>query len=243
MAPVFGHGRLRLYLLRLLAEGPRHGYELIRLLEERFMGLYQPSAGTIYPRLSKLTEEGLVIQTQQGGRKVYEITDAGRAEVAARKEELDELDAEINASMHGVAEDVREEVQGTVRDMQRALQEAAVSLRRDKRAQQRDERNRQFSLHADDWARPAWTRSEQGGLSAREKPRPSGSTPLARDLQRRIESFADHAQELTRSCVPTAEQYAACDEALTHALSRLRSIMDPPADATADATANAEPTT
>ncbi|MFC7481223.1 helix-turn-helix transcriptional regulator [Luedemannella flava] len=49
MSAVFSHGRLRLYLLKLLGGGPRHGYELIRLLENRFLGLYAPSAGTIYP--------------------------------------------------------------------------------------------------------------------------------------------------------------------------------------------------
>ena len=60
MPPVFAHGRLRLYLLKLLDEAPRHGYEVIRLLEERFQGLYAPSAGTVYPRLAKLEAEGLV---------------------------------------------------------------------------------------------------------------------------------------------------------------------------------------
>ena len=82
MPPVFAHGRLRLYLLKLLDEAPRHGYEVIRLLEERFQGLYAPSAGTVYPRLAKLEAEGLVTHATEGGRKVYSITDAGRAELA-----------------------------------------------------------------------------------------------------------------------------------------------------------------
>ena len=60
MSPVFGHGRLRLYLLKLLDESPRHGYEVIRLLQDRFLGVYSPSPGTIYPRLARLEEEGLV---------------------------------------------------------------------------------------------------------------------------------------------------------------------------------------
>src|SRR5438445_501198 len=60
MSAVFSHGRLRLYLLKLLAEGPKHGYELIRLLENRFLGLYAPSAGTIYPRLQRMEAEALV---------------------------------------------------------------------------------------------------------------------------------------------------------------------------------------
>ena len=60
MTAVFRHGALRLYLLRLLDEHPRHGYEVISLLEDRFLGLYAPSAGTVYPRLAKLETEGLV---------------------------------------------------------------------------------------------------------------------------------------------------------------------------------------
>ena len=54
MTAVFSHGRLRLYLLKLLDDGPKHGYELIRLLEDRFHGHYAPSAGTIYPRLQRM---------------------------------------------------------------------------------------------------------------------------------------------------------------------------------------------
>src|ERR1700734_1635772 len=58
MSPVFRHGRLRLYLLKLLDEAPRHGYEVIRLLQDRFMGVYAPSPGTIYPRLARLGRAG-----------------------------------------------------------------------------------------------------------------------------------------------------------------------------------------
>ena len=88
MSAVFSHGRLRLYLLKLLDEGPKHGYELIRLLENRFHGLYAPSAGTIYPRLARMEADGLITHTAAGGRKVYEITDAGRAELRRAAGEL-----------------------------------------------------------------------------------------------------------------------------------------------------------
>ena len=81
MSPVFRHGRLRLYLLKLLDEAPRHGYEVIRLLQDRFMGVYAPSPGTIYPRLARLEEEGLVTHDEADGRKIYRITDKGRAEI------------------------------------------------------------------------------------------------------------------------------------------------------------------
>jgi len=129
MAPVFSHGRLRLYLLKLLAEGPKHGYELIRLLENRFLGLYAPSAGTIYPRLARLSAEGLVTHAAAGGRKVYEITDAGRAELAQRAGELAELEREIHASvadLSSLATEIEQQVSGSARDIKRELREAAA---------------------------------------------------------------------------------------------------------------------
>ena len=79
MAPVFAHGALRLYLLALLESGPKHGYELIKALNERFGGTYSPSAGTIYPRLGKLQDEGLVATEAAGRRTNYSITEAGLA--------------------------------------------------------------------------------------------------------------------------------------------------------------------
>lgn len=130
MAPVFGHGRLRLYLLKLLEEAPRHGYEVIRLLEERFQGLYAPSAGTVYPRLAKLEAEGLVTHATEGGRKVYSITDAGRAELAGRRDELADLELEIHESVSELAAEIREDVRGSARDLREELRTAARQARR-----------------------------------------------------------------------------------------------------------------
>ncbi|MDT3396666.1 helix-turn-helix transcriptional regulator [Streptomyces sp. B1866] len=129
MPPVFAHGRLRLYLLKLLDEAPRHGYEVIRLLEERFQGLYAPSAGTVYPRLAKLAAEGLVTHTTEGGRKVYAITDAGRAELADRGGELADLELEIRESVAELAAEIREDVHGSARDLRREVREAAARTR------------------------------------------------------------------------------------------------------------------
>ncbi|WP_419997740.1 PadR family transcriptional regulator [Streptomyces boninensis] len=129
MPPVFAHGRLRLYLLKLLDEAPRHGYEVIRLLEERFQGLYAPSAGTVYPRLSKLEAEGLVTHTTEGGRKVYAITDAGRAELAARASELEELELEIRDSVAELAAEIQADVSGTASDLRRDVKAAAREAR------------------------------------------------------------------------------------------------------------------
>lgn len=132
MSAVFSHGRLRLYLLKLLSEGPKHGYELIRLLENRFLGLYAPSAGTIYPRLARMEADGLVTHTAAGGRKVYEITDAGRAELASRAAELASLEREIHesvADLSTLATEVELGVRGSVRDIKRELRQASREAR------------------------------------------------------------------------------------------------------------------
>ncbi|MFC7893462.1 helix-turn-helix transcriptional regulator [Streptomyces sp. NPDC057381] len=130
MPPVFAHGRLRLYLLKLLDEAPRHGYEVIRLLEERFQGLYAPSAGTVYPRLAKLEAEGLVTHTTEGGRKVYAITDAGRAELSDRSGELADLELEIRESVAELAAEIRADVRGAAGDLRREMRAAAGTARR-----------------------------------------------------------------------------------------------------------------
>lgn len=137
MSPVFGHGRLRLYLLKLLDESPRHGYDVIRELEDRFMGLYTPSAGTVYPRLARLEAEGLVAHEVTEGRKVYRITDAGRAELTERQDDLDDLEAEIAGSVRDLATEIRSEVRGSVKDLRAELKAAAKDIRRQNRAETR----------------------------------------------------------------------------------------------------------
>jgi DNA-binding PadR family transcriptional regulator len=129
MTPVFRHGRLRLYLLRLLDEEPRHGYEVIRLLRDRFMGVYAPSPGTIYPRLARLEEEGLVTHDEENGRKVYRITEAGRQELHSRGDELNELEQELSASVSDIVREVKEDVRETVRSLREELTKAAREMR------------------------------------------------------------------------------------------------------------------
>jgi DNA-binding PadR family transcriptional regulator len=140
MSPVFRHGRLRLYLLKLLDESPRHGYEVIRLLQDRFMGVYAPSPGTIYPRLARLEEEGLVTHDEADGRKVYRITDKGREELRNRSDDLSELEDEITASVRDIAREVTEDVRETVRNLREELTFAARDMHRRGAAPPRDPR-------------------------------------------------------------------------------------------------------
>ncbi|MDQ2782689.1 MAG: PadR family transcriptional regulator, partial [Actinomycetota bacterium] len=129
MSPVFAHGQLRLYVLTLLDDGPRHGYEVIQDLESRFNGLYSPSAGTVYPRLAKLEEEGLVERSDEGRKATYRITDAGRAEVRARQGDVHNLRADLDQSVRQLAEDVRSRVQHQARDLRAELKNAAREAR------------------------------------------------------------------------------------------------------------------
>ena len=130
---LFGHGDLRLYLLSVLNEHPRHGYELIRLLEDRFLGLYTPSAGTIYPRLSALEEDGLVESGDEAGRKVYRLTDEGRRLLDERRDDVDELEERVTRSARGLATEIRNEVKESVRELRRELKDAAREVQREER--------------------------------------------------------------------------------------------------------------
>ncbi|MFF2315715.1 PadR family transcriptional regulator [Arthrobacter sp. NPDC058097] len=129
MPPVFAHGALRLYLLALLEAGPKHGYELIKALSDRFGGTYSPSAGTIYPRLGKLEEEGLVATESQGRRTNYRITAAGLAELDSRREELETVENDISASVRRLADDLRADIRSNMRGLRADLAATAEAAR------------------------------------------------------------------------------------------------------------------
>jgi DNA-binding PadR family transcriptional regulator len=195
---------------------------VIRLLEDRFMGLYAPSPGTIYPRLQRLEAEGLVTHSTEGGRKVYRITDAGREELAARRDELDELEAEISGSVHGLAREIRDEVRGTVHDLKQELKQAAREVRRQQRHENRSRRDR-----SDDRRRWDWDWHDDGTFDLR----------LAEFLDRT--SKAMHRVRLTEA------QVRECAAILEEAFERIRQILKDtgdrsPADTTTDAAADKE---
>lgn len=208
MSAVFSHGRLRLYLLKLLAEGPRHGYELIRLLENQFLGLYAPSAGTIYPRLQRMEADGLVSHTQAGGRKVYEITDAGRAELTARAGELAALESEINASvadLSTIANEVEQGVRGSVRDIKRELREATREAR-SVRPPQRD------------W----WSYATPAPPPTTAPPPANGA---AGELEQKASQLLDEVRRLARTNKGSAETLRATLVVLDGALDQVRRLL------------------
>lgn len=88
---LFEQGELRFVILSYIAEKPAHGYEIMKGIAEQLGGAYAPSAGVIYPTLSQLEDEGLATVLAEGGKKLYTITDAGRKELEANKERIEEL--------------------------------------------------------------------------------------------------------------------------------------------------------
>ncbi|MBW1603050.1 helix-turn-helix transcriptional regulator [Streptomyces sp. JJ66] len=204
MPPVFAHGRLRLYLLKLLAEAPRHGYEVIRLLEERFQGLYAPSAGTVYPRLAKLEAEGLVSHTTEGGRKVYSITERGRGELAGRQGELTDLEREIHDSLTALAAEIREDVHGSASDLRHEMREAAERTRS-------PESGPPGAEAADSWREVNREWKEQARRAKAESRKARRESQAAQEEARRARQEAQHAaqEEVRRIARQVQDQVSA----------------------------------
>lgn len=122
---VFGPGELKLVLLALIAEQPRHGYELIRTIEEMFDGNYAPSPGAVYPTLTLLEEMDYAsVELGDGGKKRYRITDAGRAF-------LEENKVAVDAAMDRLEQSARQYARMRAPD---AIHEAMHNLRHALRA-------------------------------------------------------------------------------------------------------------
>ncbi|MBX6382622.1 MAG: helix-turn-helix transcriptional regulator [Microbispora sp.] len=244
MSPVFGHGRLRLYLLKLLEESPKHGYEVIRLLQDRFLGVYSPSPGTIYPRLARLEDEGLVTHEVVNGKKVFTLTDKGRAELNARLDELAELEQEITASVQDIAREVKEDVRQTVRSLREELTRMARDIGReshDVRREQRDEWRRQRDHAKQEWRRQKeeWRRHKYRWLEESERWQREWrriweeswgfgrGRPGDRDaaFSRMLGEFVADVHRSTAAGVPDERALDECRAALDEAAERIRRAM------------------
>ncbi len=101
---VFEAGELRLVLLRLIAEQPRHGYDLIRAIEELTHGTYAPSPGVVYPTLTMLQDMGLIRENEtEGSRKLFAVAAEGEAHLADRRDEIEAL----MSRLEGLGDDKR----------------------------------------------------------------------------------------------------------------------------------------
>lgn len=119
---VFDQGELRLVLLALIAEQPRHGYEIIKAIEEKLGGSYSPSPGVIYPTLTLLNELGFATVSETGGgRKLYTITEEGRADLAANKLAVDAVFARMEQASASSSGNRSPQVVRAVQNMRTAL--------------------------------------------------------------------------------------------------------------------------
>ncbi len=100
---MFESGEVKYVILRLLKEKPRHGYEVIKALEEKMGGWYTPSAGTIYPTLQLLEDQGYVRVVETEGKKVYHITPEGEAFLEEHRDVLDEILERVRGAVRGFA--------------------------------------------------------------------------------------------------------------------------------------------
>ena len=100
---IFESGEVKYVILRLLKEKPRHGYEIIKALEEKMGGWYTPSAGTIYPTLQLLEDQGYVKAVEEEGKKVYHVTPEGEAFLEEHRDVLDEILERVGGAVRGFA--------------------------------------------------------------------------------------------------------------------------------------------
>jgi DNA-binding PadR family transcriptional regulator len=128
----FGAGDMKYVILKLLRDKPRHGYEVMKKLEERLHGCYFPSPGTVYPTLQWLEDEGLVVSKEVEGKKVYEITDAGRAFLEEHRDVVEDIfdrvrdvvDEALGGAMGDVNEAVRRLMKAAYRTAWRSRDDA-----------------------------------------------------------------------------------------------------------------------
>jgi DNA-binding PadR family transcriptional regulator len=110
----FDSGDMKYVILKLLNDKPMHGYEVMKALEDETSGCYRPSPGSVYPTLQWLEDEGLVVASEVAGKKVYSITDSGRAFLAENKGTVDDIFDRISDTIDRFASEPINEVNSAV---------------------------------------------------------------------------------------------------------------------------------
>jgi DNA-binding PadR family transcriptional regulator len=135
---MFESGEMKHVILRLLKEKPRHGYEIIKALEEKLGGWYTPSAGTVYPTLQLLEDQGLVRIVEAEGKKVYHVTPEGERFLEEHRDTLDDI-------LDRVRDAVRSVAGGTMGELNEVFARlAGLAYRHAWRAGPNDERTRRI---------------------------------------------------------------------------------------------------
>jgi DNA-binding PadR family transcriptional regulator len=127
---MFDQGHLKFVILRLLEEKPRHGYEVIKEIEDRFGGAYAPSPGTVYPTLTLLEDLGYArARPEESGKKIYEITDEGRAHLAENQPLIDDIFSRIADFAQNIFGEPMMEVNRGLKDVAKAIYGAKTAGR------------------------------------------------------------------------------------------------------------------
>jgi DNA-binding PadR family transcriptional regulator len=122
MRRMFDQGDLKFVVLALIAEQPRHGYEIIKEIEHRVGGAYAPSPGVIYPLLTMLEEMGLAeLSASEGAKKLFAITEPGKAELETNKANVDALFARIAAARESFSSGRAPQIVRAVENLRLAL--------------------------------------------------------------------------------------------------------------------------
>lgn len=132
-ARFFEQGDLKYVILRLLDEKPRHGYDIIKELETRFGGSYAPSPGTVYPTLTMLEDMGYArVIPEEGGKKIYEITEEGRRHLAEHSSTVDDIFARIARFVEGFTDTPMTELNQAFQRLAKATYKTATTQISDK---------------------------------------------------------------------------------------------------------------
>ncbi len=132
-ARLFEQGDLKYVILRLLEEKPRHGYDIIKELESRFGGSYAPSPGTVYPTLTMLEDLGFArVVPEEGGKKIFEITDEGRKHLAEHSTTVNDIFDRIARFVEGFTDTPMTELNQAFQRLARATYKTATSHINDK---------------------------------------------------------------------------------------------------------------
>src|SRR6476659_7355435 len=130
---MFEQGDLKYVILRLLEEKPRHGYEIIKELESRFGGSYAPSPGTVYPTLTMLEDMGFArVVPEEGGKKIYEITEEGRKYLAEHSTTVNDIFERIAKFVGDITDTPMVELNQAFQKLARATYKTATSIISDK---------------------------------------------------------------------------------------------------------------
>jgi DNA-binding PadR family transcriptional regulator len=119
-APFFERGGIKFAIMKLLRERPRHGYDIIRAMEEHSRGLYSPSAGAIYPILQALEDQDMVVSTTVGGKRVYSVTETGLLFLEQHKEEAQRHQDRWEAHLASIAGD--DDAWNAIREMREVVE-------------------------------------------------------------------------------------------------------------------------